>query len=61
MVVFFMGFQMLSEVGDTLCQKSDLNFRRAGIYLVAFEFLDSVLFVFNGNIQFGLLKDRFYF
>lgn len=40
-MIFFKDFEMLSQLIDTACQKSDLNFRRASICAVTLEVLNN--------------------
>jgi hypothetical protein len=56
-VIFFMHFQMLGQVGYPMGEKTDLDFRGPGIGVVFFVFFNEFLFGFRRIRQcFVLLK-----
>ena len=48
-VIFFMHLQMFGQIGDSVGEQSNLNFRGAGIGIVLFVFFNQSFFGFRCN------------
>ena len=49
MIVFGVGFEMLRQIGNSLCQNGDLNFRRTGVAVGCCIFFYQRLFALFAN------------
>jgi hypothetical protein len=49
MMIFLVGAEMLSKIGDALGQKSDLHLRRPGVSLMGLELFNDFLLAFRGQ------------
>jgi hypothetical protein len=53
-MVFLMDLQVLRQIGNTMCQQPDLNFRRSRIPVMKLVTIHELFFIFGCKCQFFL-------